>query len=262
MTPQQVIDEWTLAENAWMRLQGQCLVAIAPGNHDQHGDLSYSEFRTYFDWTEPAAGQGGHYSPDPEPIDSHYGGIHNAYWRKTIAGVPFLFLTLECNTSTGQYGTTESDLIRWAKDDVVRQYPNDIVVLITHDYYIPLPLSIEGHRKYLWHQLVSQCPNVVMVFSGHAGPTLRTQDTNAAERIVNELQFDYQQWDGFLYPQDLSLFSSPFRTSAIARLMTIDPLSGRVQVKQWGCEMGGWLRNLPDEPMDADEFPLVMDQRQ
>jgi hypothetical protein len=42
--------------------------------------------------------------------------------------------------------------------------------------------------------------------------------------------------------------------------MTIDPLRNHVSVKQWGCEMGGWLRDTV-EPEDNDEFSLPLDPR-
>jgi hypothetical protein len=188
--------------------------------------------------------------------------MQNAYWRKTIGGLPFLFLTLEfaTNVAPDDY-TNVSDVIIWA-NGVLASHPNDLVVLVTHGYFATYP-SIDGHGQYVWDNLIWQHPNVVMVFCGHWGPTRRNQRPNQTGGIVNELQFDYQGWDDLRYSLEfLSLFNGPFRTSAIARLMTIDPLSNRVRVKQWGCEMGGWLKNLPAEPMDADEFRLAMDPRQ
>jgi hypothetical protein len=44
--------------------------------------------------------------------------------------------------------------------------------------------------------------------------------------------------------------------------MTIDPLSNRVRVKQWGCEMGGWLGQPADMSWDGFEFTLPADPRQ
>ena len=274
LTPQEIIDEWTLASDSWKRLQGQCLVAVAAGNHEREdgiygsGPQSYPSFNSYFGGTDPVlSAQSGLYSPDPEPVQNHYGGVQNAYWRRTIAGLPFLFLTLEFNTTItpwigGTDWSTESQLIGWARGVVSSpSHQNDLVVLVTHDYN-DWPTHLSSHGQYLWDKLVSQSPNMVMVMCGHMGGSglfQRQRPNNGS--LVNELLFDYQGWDGVLYPPSAE-YTANLRTSAVARLMTIDPLSNRVRVKQWGCEMGGWLGQPADMSWDGFEFTLPADPRQ
>ncbi len=77
---------------------------------------------------------------------------------------------------------------------------------------------------------------------------------------MNELVFDYSYWDIQTYPPP-DWYTPGLRTSAVARVMTIDPLSSRVRVKDWGCEMGGWLGRPEDNSADGFEFALPMDPR-
>ena len=127
------------------------------------------------------------------------------------------------------------------------------------------PLSLmDPCGTQLWDQLIYEHPNVVMVLCGHVGFVGRSQRTNEAGRKVNEFLLDYTGCDGVLgeagrahygYPGPPYWYYSDKRTSAVARLMTIDPLSNRVKVKQWDCEMCGWLSNIerPTNPTSIDE---------
>jgi hypothetical protein len=268
--------EWAVASNAWKILKDQCLVAIAPGNHDipSRGDppsANYAVFKDTFSWTDPSvSGLGGHYAPDPEPLQGHYGGIQNAYWRTNISGMPFLFLTLEYHTTTtptAEYPDgnwdTESGLIAWART-ILSSYPDDLVVIITHDYTVPDPWSLPPHftphGQYLWNRLINPTnpppsnprPNVVMVLSGHwQNGSMVWGYANDDGLTVNHLYLNYQGCccsgcgDG--------------RTSAVARRMIVDPLNNSVTARNYDCRAHEWL-GTPTDGQDGFTFPLLKQQ--
>jgi hypothetical protein len=240
--------EWTIASTAWKRLQDQCLVVIAPGNHDREdcvygiGDPSYPVFNSNFGWLLSQSELCEHvesYTPNK---------VQNACWRKTISGLPFLFMTLE-------YGPPAL-VVDWAKERM-QSYPDHLVVLVTHWYldsnwnYAGPPPFIGPHRspvgQYLWDNLVNS-NNVLMVISGHSpafpGFAWR-QERNAYGRMVNEFHLDFQNCDESCAcdPNCVNPWYTDGRTSAVAQLMRFDPLGNSVTVRYRACEPepGFWL---------------------
>jgi hypothetical protein len=110
-----------------------------------------------------------------------------------------------------------------------------------------------------------------MVLGGHFGsightkyldPATGQRATNIAGRFVNELDLDFSGcWAGepFSEPPPYEncacdpdctgnhFYWSDGRSSAVARLIRIDPIKNRVEVKHWSCESepsgGFWLRD-------------------
>jgi hypothetical protein len=250
--------QWNVASNAWKGLQGRCLVVIAPGNHEQFDPTDpdpshYAKFNSTFGWIGPTGNQGDRYAA----------GMQTAYWRETISGLPFLFLTIEYQDSDSQI----ANQVAWAKNRIQTQFPNDLVVLITHCYLNPQGVSgqpwivaRDPRGDYLWTNLVNPLPNVMMVLSGHYGfpgnARVLPRSSNASGRIVNELYLNYQGCGTEGTP--ICCGSNPWyadgRTSAVARLIKVDPLNNLVTVKHWSCEPqpGFWLTNFdvppPPEP--------------
>jgi hypothetical protein len=252
-------EEWRVASNAWKRLSNQCLVVIAPGNHEQFDppnpdprDYNYIKFNSNFGWIGPVSGQGDRYGT----------GMQTAYWRQTISGLPFLFLTIEYQDYTSQIASQ----VAWATNLIETQFPNDLVILVTHDYLNPNNTPEWGvgrsvpRGEYLWNNLVHPLPNVMMVLSGHWGPPGNTRMlppwANSAGRIVNELYLNYQGCDTGCGcdPDCVSSWYRDGRTSAVARLIKVDPLKNRVTVKHRSFESasgtGFWLTDFEAPPGD------------
>jgi hypothetical protein len=171
--------------------------------------------------------------------------MQNAYWRTNISGLPFLFMTLEFNPT--------DSIINWSTNTLA-SFPDDSVVLVTHDY-----LTQNGARSVagsgLWTRLVSQVPNVVMVLSGHWGlpgsARMLPPCTNNYGRIVNELYLNYQ-FAEFGDPR----YSGDGRRSEVARLMIIAPLLNQVSVQQYDCKNHSWL-TLQEDNFVMPLFQLV-----
>jgi hypothetical protein len=266
-------DQWAIARTAWSMLSNRCLTVIAPGNHDEsHWPNDYDTFRDNFSWITNVPGVFGGSYPD-----SYH--IQNAYWRTNISGLPFLFLTLQ------YMPTLNANLITWAQG-VLDSHPDDLVVIVTHNYLWPQPRpeppqpqtpwvmvrvsdGQNGDSQQLWDQLIHPRPNVWMVLGGHFGavgnarfvvnPETRQRDVNSYGRFVNELYLDYSGcWAGepvgkppygpYCCDPNCIGWWHDGRSSAVARLIKVDPLKNSVTVDHWSCESeppgGFWLTNL------------------
>jgi uncharacterized repeat protein (TIGR01451 family) len=236
------IEEWTIASNAWERIRGDCLIVLYPGNHDEDNwwTRNYTNYNRAFSWTTNVSEFGGSCRGT--------NGAESLYFRKTISGIPFLFLALEFAPTT--------NTVAWASN-VVAQFPNDYVIFSTHDYLYSngarsgtgtpynakIYLADGNNGEDLWNNLVNQFPNFVLVASGHhiTNCTAFARSANRHGRLVNELFTDYQA------KIDLGLIHD------YARLLTVDPARNRVGVRTYDVTLGTWLQT----PEEQFEFPLL-----
>ena len=109
---------------------------------------------------------GGAYEP---------GKVDNIFSTFSAGGHRWLVLTLEL--------WARPEVVSWART-VVEEHPQHNVIIQTHSY-LNGDGSIAGDNggygstspRYLWDNLVSQYPNVKMVFSGHVGVAATRTDT-------------------------------------------------------------------------------------
>jgi hypothetical protein len=116
-----------------------------------------STFNSYFD-ADDYGDVGGAYEK---------GKVDNVYSLFTAGGLKWMVLDLEFCARPGA--------VAWAKD-VVADHPDYNVIISTHSYLTgsgDIDSSDQGYGdtsgQQLYDQLVSQYPNVKMVFSGHVG---------------------------------------------------------------------------------------------
>lgn len=122
------------------------------------------------------------------------GKIDNAYHTFTAGGLNWLILNLEL--------WPRSSAVAWAKQ-VVKDHPDYNVVIVTHAYLngdSTIQQDNGGYGdnspQYLFDQLVSQYPNVRLVFSGHTGSYgYRTDQGVSGNTIYEFLQCYHDKTD-------------------------------------------------------------------
>jgi hypothetical protein len=172
---------WSRAEAGIATLDAAGIpYGIAPGNHDVSGGTydDASVFNSHF----PYSG----YTSRPWYLDN-YPSTGNEHSAQIFSVGPYNFLAVHLKI------WPKSDAINWARD-LFNAYPNHIGLLTTHGY---LGLSAErnvhvvGDTTYIWSDLITQTPNVQLVFCGHVhGEARRTDFTS--NRAVHQMLADYQ----------------------------------------------------------------------
>jgi len=199
-------NQWINAKAAISLLDGQVPYALATGNHD-HGSAGVASDRStiinnYF------------------PVSNYvawptFGGtmqtnrIENSYHLFSAGGVDWLVLSLE-------WGPRNSS-VAWA-NQIVTNYPNRKVILITHAYMYFDDTRYNWYAKGtaqswnpytygsasdpggtndgedLWTKLVKIHPNFVMVFNGHVlnDGLGRLSSTNDFGSVVHQMLVNYQ----------------------------------------------------------------------
>ncbi|SDP50248.1 Calcineurin-like phosphoesterase [Pedococcus dokdonensis] len=146
---------------------------------------------------------GGAYEP---------GKVDNIFSTFSAGGHRWLVLTLEL--------WARPDVVSWART-VVEEHPQHNVIIQTHAY-LSGDGSIMGDNggygstspKYLWDNLVSQYPNIKMVFSGHVGVQATRTDVGVHGNTVYSF---------------LQCFHD--KTSNPVRLLDIDPAAGTISTR-------------------------------
>lgn len=196
--------EWTVARDAFKRLEGKVPWTSAPGNHDYGGKLQVHTHRTPFSHWLPLSmfrGMptfGGAY-------DEITAKVENNWHQFEAGGRKWLVIGLEF--------APRADVLRWTKD-VIATHPEHGVIIFTHAYLDPktnerLKLSTSlGKGKApepapvakpdltqpedLW-QMASKHANVVMILSGHACYTSHRTSKAQTGQVVQEMVVDYQK---------------------------------------------------------------------
>lgn len=196
--------EWTVARDAFKRLDGKLPWTSAPGNHDYGGKLQINTHRTPFStWLPPAMFSamptfGGAYDKQPDKVDNN--------WHQFEAGGrKWLVIGLEY--------APRADVLRWT-NDVIAAHPDHGVIIFTHAYLDPKtneriklsaslgkpkagePVPVEKpditQPEDLW-QIASKHANLVMILSGHACYTSHRTSTAQTGQAVQEMVVDYQK---------------------------------------------------------------------
>ena len=194
-------DEWSVARDAFERLDGEVPYALAIGNHDMGpggmADTRQSLVNQYFPLSgfESWPTFGGVYDKEPDEIE-------NSYHLFSAGGRDWLVLALE-------FGPRD-DVLRWA-NDTVAAYPCRSVILVTHAYldargerYIQPPKTEDFYPIFhdgagfndgqdIWRRLVSRYPNFVMVINGHfPQPPRHRRSKGKGGTVVHQMMVDYQ----------------------------------------------------------------------
>ena len=146
---------------------------------------------------------GGAYEP---------GKVDNIFSTFSAGGHRWLVLTLEL--------WARPDVVSWART-VVEEHPQHNVIIQTH-HYLNGDGSIGGDNggygstspQYLWNNLVSQYPNIKMVFSGHVGAAANRTDTGVNGNTVYSF-----------------LTCMHDKSSNPVRLLNIDPAAGTISTR-------------------------------
>ncbi len=218
------VAQWTIAEDAMERLDGEISYTLAVGNHDQQrpGFASAFSFEsdvdTYFtpEQVGATAAQGGGlydgFDVGPDTFgngDSYANSIRNHYTTFTAPdGTDWLVLSLE-------FGAPD-DVLRWASE-VVEAHLDHRVIIDTHSWNggdkrvdpttEPLtgendgwgyairenPRGINGGED-MWREFASKYPNVTFTFNGHnfldGAETVVSQA--AGDNDVHQIFVNYQ----------------------------------------------------------------------
>lgn len=198
--------EWTVAREAFKRLDGKLPWASAPGNHDYGGKLQIHSRRSPFSLSFPVATFqamptfGGVYDKQPDKTDNHWHQFEANDRKWLVIGLEY---------------APRVDVLRWA-GDVAAAHPDHSVIIFTHAYLDPrtnerIKLPPPGKSKGgapepapaekpdltqgedLWQQVADKHPNVVMVLSGHASYTNHRNSTASTGQSVKEMVVDYQR---------------------------------------------------------------------
>lgn len=196
--------EWTVARDAFQRLDGKVPWTSAPGNHDYGGKLQVNTHRTPFStWLTPAMFRamptfGGAYDRQSDKVD-------NQWHHFEAGGCNWLVIGLEF--------APRADVLRWTSG-VIAAHPQHSVILFTHAYLDPktnerinLSASVSKAKpgepaptekpdltqpEDLW-QMASKHANVVMILGGHACYTSHRTSKAQTGQLVQEMVVDYQK---------------------------------------------------------------------
>ena len=217
--------EWANASASLSILEGKVPYLVIPGNHD--GPPNFSKFNQYFPSSRFDGFEyyGGHYPAE---------GNQNNCGFLSVGGCKYLFLGLEFSPS--------ASILDWAKS-VLDAHPDRLAIVFTHDY-----LTTSGARsavgRFIWNNLISRYDNIILVISGHVGPTGRRTSYIDGQPIHQVLQ-DFQTYpnggDGWL------------------RYFTFEPSASRIHVKTYSpyrdkydqsaaCEFDLYYPASRDEP--------------
>lgn len=177
--------EWEGAVEQFERLSGVIPMAISQGNHD------YADpYEKYMNFEGNTSDIVGRYAKN---------SVLNLYKTAKIGKTDYLFLVL-------QYGPTDA-VLEWACD-VVEQYPNHKVVVITHSYlhsdgtitdqndYLP-PSGSRNDGLNMWNKFVRKYENIILVICGHIETyeTLVVKSVGDNGNVVTQMLINPQALD-------------------------------------------------------------------
>ena len=171
------IVEWENANDSMSRLDTKVPWGVLPGNHDGfYGNLS--NYNQYFGY-------------DRFNDKIWYGGAYqnnntNSYQLFSAGGDDYLIFHIQYNPS--------DDILSWA-NNVIDLYPNNKVIVTTHDYlhgYLAVQRSETGDK--MWRKLIEPHANqIFLVLSGHHFWENEARITSSVDgNFVHQLLSDYQ----------------------------------------------------------------------
>ena len=169
------------------------------GYSPRHRKTSYSReshFSSYFNPSRFTKNPlyDSHFGSDKSLHFREEGKIENYYLFLEAGGMKFLVLTLE-------FKPRDETLI-WA-NEVVAQYPDFRVIIVTHAYLtgkrgqrsVGDSYSVTGNSgESIWEKFISQHQNIFLVLSGHARENLLASKGKHGNR-VHQVQADFWYWD-------------------------------------------------------------------
>jgi 3',5'-cyclic AMP phosphodiesterase CpdA len=270
VTQHNFINEWTIAEAAMRKLDGEIPYSLLPGNHDlgpsgSAVDRSQDNLSTYFPVAEQSKlpGFGGVYDKEPQSF------ANNWFTFTAPDGTKWLSLSLE-------FGPRD-DVLRWA-GEVIEGHLDHRVMLTTHGYMAGdgrvgsitpqltgenagpsygVGNSVEGASDGdgIWSKLVSKYPNISFTFSGHNFiDGAETQiDYNAAGEPVLQMLVNYQNG----IAREITGNGNPALGSnggnGAIRLITIDPENDAVYTETYFTDLDDYLDGFrTKEALDRD----------
>jgi len=230
-------EQWQNAAAALSVMDGKVPYTFVPGNHDlgPGGSASNRDAELL-----------NQYLPyDRYTGMDHFGGafeagsMENTYHTFRAGGFDWLILSLE-------FGT-RNKILRWA-DEVIESHPRHKVIINTHDYMYSDDTRMSIHRDHswvpqrygvgeatgdesvndgemMWDKLVSQYPNVLMVFSGHVlhSGTGQLVSTGIHGNNVYQMLANYQS----------GVEGSENGGNGFLRIITVDPGNQTISVKTY-----------------------------
>jgi hypothetical protein len=203
--------QWSNADTALGRLDGNTPYILAVGNHDMDAmprgqDPAAVRHTTAFNRTFPV----GRFSRMPTFGASYPAGRNdNSYHTVTAGGTDWLILALKF-APTGRE-------IAWG-NRVIAAHPGHQVMIVTHDYQDGATKDLLG--RILWTQLVRKHPNVSFVFSGHHTNQGLIVQKGARGNTVYQIEADYQT-------------RNRLAPNSYLRLVTFDPTARTVSVRTY-----------------------------
>ena len=189
--------QWTRASNYMSVLDGVVPYSFVLGNHDY--DLPYGNlltrdtnyFNSYFPYSKFSAREdfGGVYEANK---------MDNAYYTFTAGEAEYLIFALEYSP--------RSNVLRWASD-VIKAHPYHRVIITTHAllgthgaYNYDSSSALHGQEgnsgSFVWKDLISKHPNVMMAFGGHESQhnlTMRLDEGDNGNKVFSML-VDFQSF--------------------------------------------------------------------
>ena len=215
-----ITGEWDIAKAAIKQLDGVVPYSIARGNHDDYMIDDYFNVSEYTDqftsssytysnsaytgtyqnggfysdtgvthvssgtnarsWTMGKENQKGYVYWSAKTKSVHDTTMVNSWKTLNIAGIDYLFMTIDFNPS--------DNVLKWV-DQTLAKYPNHKAIITTHSYLDgngEVISSDSGSAMYLfgnpgtvvWDEVLSKHENVFMIVSGHTGGVAPTYSYN------------------------------------------------------------------------------------
>ena len=247
--------QWQVADKAHQILDRAGIpYSVVPGNHDMPGDgvgrkRDTALFNRYF-------------GPQRFAGKTWYGerlgsGNENNYSFFDGGGLKFMVVGLE-------FAPTRATLA-WA-NDVIRQFKDRRVIVVTHCYLAKSPAGATGAGGYqkncaerygldgsgaetVWKKLVRRHQNIFMVLSGHVHDVEHKERTGLAGNPIHEILTDYQS------EQPGGDIEKPKSGNGWLRILHFFPGENRIDVLPLsviGEKRFYWVSNYDPNPLHSD----------
>lgn len=237
ITDNNVEEQWQNAAAALTLMDGKVPYTFVPGNHDlgpggntSNRDAEFLNKYLPYDRYSKMEHFGGAFEP---------GKMENTYHTFNAGGLDWLILSLE-------FGTRDK-VLRWA-GEVIEAHPKYKVIINTHDYmysdetrmsmerdhsWVPQKYGVGkdtgeesvNDGEMMWDKMVSQHPNILLVFSGHVlhDGTGQLVSTGEHGNDVYQMLANYQS----------GVKGSENGGNGFLRIVTVDPGNKTISVKTY-----------------------------
>lgn len=177
-------EEWQLAYENIIKLNGVVPYSLVRGNHDSIQKLNELFYKDWYTRTCDGLFEQGH--------------IENSFRTFRAGKTDYLIMTLE-------YGPRDV-VLDWAAE-VLERYPNHKAIITTHaymtrdgsrldaeDYHSPTYEKRENNGEDMWNKVFSQYANVFMIICGHIDceTVVVNQEKGVHGNIVTQILIDMQ----------------------------------------------------------------------